>query len=72
MSQFQTAIHRLERQIAAKQASIDDWRLRLAAASGPASANSLRSHITRAERDIEGYRAKIRQMQQAIERSKSR
>ena len=71
MSQFLTQIRRLEREIAKRQAAIEDWKRRMAEATDPASRSSLQSHITTGERQIEGWRAKIIHLQEAIERSRT-
>jgi len=59
MSQFDTQIRRLEKQIADYRTKIADWQKRMAEGGNRAA---LQSRITNAERQIEGLQAKIDRM----------
>ena len=67
-STFQTAAARLRRQIAQKQAKIQNWEQRLAVTTNPRSQASLRAHITRARNDISALEAKARRLEERTRR----
>ena len=69
-SSFLTAADRLRRQIAQKEAKIQEWTRRLDTAADPRSRASLRAHITRARRDIKGLRARIRVLEARARRAR--
>ncbi len=62
-SSFRTAAARLRRQIAQKQAKIQNWEQRLAVTTDTRSQASLRAHITRARNAINALERKARSLE---------
>ena len=69
MSQFETQIARLQKEIDQKRQDINRWENEMARTADGMKRASLVGHITRAKLDIQGLEHSIYNLEEAIERS---